>query len=183
MAEWAFLWLQKQHLHGIDRAETVRYLLEGAAARGEATQKVGVIDLALSKVRVELGEAPAGPQPTPGLMNSLPRAKREHHELQVVKLMRQTSDEVAKDMRRAAMLQKQLARLEEARACSQEQVVLMNEVYDMDKEMDSQLAESGRAQVQLDCTHTHEHACFFLEAARVHTRFTCSARGCGFDPF
>jgi hypothetical protein len=40
MAEWAYLWLQKHHLHGIDRAEAVQYLLEGAAARSDTSTKV-----------------------------------------------------------------------------------------------------------------------------------------------
>jgi hypothetical protein len=40
MAEWAYLWLQKHHLHGIDRAEAVQYLLEGAAARSDTATKV-----------------------------------------------------------------------------------------------------------------------------------------------
>lgn len=30
MAEWVYLWLQKQHLHGIHRHEAVTYMLEGA---------------------------------------------------------------------------------------------------------------------------------------------------------
>ena len=40
MAEWAYLWLQKHHLHGIDRHEAVQYLLEGAAARSDTATKV-----------------------------------------------------------------------------------------------------------------------------------------------
>ena len=40
MAEWAYLWLQKHHLHGIDRVEAVQYLLEGAAARSDTSTKV-----------------------------------------------------------------------------------------------------------------------------------------------
>ena len=30
LAEWSYLWLQKQHLHGIDRDEAIKYILEGA---------------------------------------------------------------------------------------------------------------------------------------------------------
>lgn len=44
MAEWAYLWLQKHHLHGIDRTEAVQYLLEGAAARSDTSTKVTNID-------------------------------------------------------------------------------------------------------------------------------------------
>jgi hypothetical protein len=45
MAEWAYLWLQKHHLHGIDRHEAVQYLLEGAAARSDTSTKVPFISL------------------------------------------------------------------------------------------------------------------------------------------
>jgi hypothetical protein len=40
IAEWAYLWLQKHHLHGIDRLEAVQYMLEGAAARSDTSTKV-----------------------------------------------------------------------------------------------------------------------------------------------
>jgi hypothetical protein len=43
MAEWVYLWLQKQHLHGISRQEATTYMLEGAVARSEATGKVGFL--------------------------------------------------------------------------------------------------------------------------------------------
>ena len=43
MAEWAFLWLQKNHLHGIDREEAIHYLLTGAASRSEATSKISYL--------------------------------------------------------------------------------------------------------------------------------------------
>eukprot|EP00750_Incisomonas_marina_P014138 INCI17609.11.p1 GENE.INCI17609.11~~INCI17609.11.p1 ORF type:complete len:5029 (+),score=1065.32 INCI17609.11:298-15384(+) len=33
LADWAFLWLQKNHLHGVDRADAVRYIMDGAAAK------------------------------------------------------------------------------------------------------------------------------------------------------
>jgi hypothetical protein len=47
LAEWAYLWLQKQHLHGIDREEAVKYVLSGAAARSEGKAKESLIEKAL----------------------------------------------------------------------------------------------------------------------------------------
>jgi hypothetical protein len=40
LAEWAYLWLQKQHIHGIERHEAIQYMLEGAAARSDTATKV-----------------------------------------------------------------------------------------------------------------------------------------------
>ena len=47
LAEWSYLWLQKQHLHGIDRDEAVRYMLTGAAARSEGKAKETLLEKAL----------------------------------------------------------------------------------------------------------------------------------------
>ncbi len=65
MAEWLYLWLQKQHLHGIHRHEAVTYMLEGAVARSEATAKVSAIDAAIAKVESQLGERPPISPPMP----------------------------------------------------------------------------------------------------------------------
>jgi hypothetical protein len=55
MAEWAYLWLQKQHLYGIERNEAIQYMIEGAAARTDNTTKYNFIDVALKKCHVEAG--------------------------------------------------------------------------------------------------------------------------------
>lgn len=55
MAEWCYLWLQKQHLHGIERAEAIQYLLEGAAARTDNSVKCTKIDICLKQCLVEAG--------------------------------------------------------------------------------------------------------------------------------
>ena len=52
LAEWAYLWLQKQHLYGINKDESIQYMLEGAAARSDATVKITLIDLAISKLKI-----------------------------------------------------------------------------------------------------------------------------------
>ena len=66
LAEWAFLWLQKQHLHGIERDEAIMYVLEGAVARSDLTLKLQLVETALAKCEVELGEKCEKPEPTKG---------------------------------------------------------------------------------------------------------------------
>ncbi len=61
----------------------MRYLLEGAAARGEARESKTKIDLQATEVRVALGQAPATPPPTPALLAQLPPGEREKRQLQV----------------------------------------------------------------------------------------------------
>ena len=59
LAEWCFLWLQKQHLHGIDRVEAIRYIIEGAAAKSESSAKLKYIERAIEKLKNKSGEEPA----------------------------------------------------------------------------------------------------------------------------
>ena len=54
-AEWCYLWLQKQHLHGIEKNEVINYILEGAVARSDLAMKLRMIETSLNKVRVDLG--------------------------------------------------------------------------------------------------------------------------------
>lgn len=70
-AEWAYLWLQKQHIHGIERHETLTYILEGASARSDCTGKVSLIELAQIETKVELGELSPTPAPTLAHQRSL----------------------------------------------------------------------------------------------------------------
>jgi hypothetical protein len=71
LAEWAYLWLQKNHLHGIDRAEAIEYILEGAVARSDLLLKVNLIDAAVTRCEVDLGEKPAEPPLTKGHIRAL----------------------------------------------------------------------------------------------------------------
>lgn len=59
MAEWAYLWLQTQHLHGIDHDEAVRYMLEGATARSETATRIQLVSNALSQARAQIDQNPA----------------------------------------------------------------------------------------------------------------------------
>lgn len=60
MAEWAYLWLMKNHLHGIDRNEAVRYMLEGAAARSENSKKISILEMEEKKLRKRSGDVSPG---------------------------------------------------------------------------------------------------------------------------
>jgi len=90
LAEWAYLWLQKQHLHGIDREEAVRYMLTGAAARSEGKAKESLLEKALqdstvvpeSKTHLELALSNA--RETRELTDALYEAEEQlEHYLQV----------------------------------------------------------------------------------------------------
>ena len=79
-AEWAYLWLQKQHIHGIERHETLTYVLEGAAARSDSTAKVSLIELAIIQAKVSTGELSAMPAPTLAHQKSLSEEGRSRLE-------------------------------------------------------------------------------------------------------
>ncbi len=65
------MWLQKQHIHGIDKTEALRYILEGASARSAMSEKLLVIDLAISKANIAAGAASPIPAPTLGYQRTL----------------------------------------------------------------------------------------------------------------
>jgi hypothetical protein len=89
MAEWTFLWLQKQHLYGIEKTEAVRYMLEGAAARSDTVTAVTIIEESLSTTKIQLGEKNSGVDPTAGYVRSM---TENDAEVQVqIELKRQNS--------------------------------------------------------------------------------------------
>lgn len=47
LAEWVYLWLQKNHLHGVSRPEAISYIVEGAVARSESTAKINSLEAAI----------------------------------------------------------------------------------------------------------------------------------------
>jgi hypothetical protein len=49
-AQWAYVWLQNQHLYGIDKDEAISYMLDGAAARTDVLKKVKKIDSAINRL-------------------------------------------------------------------------------------------------------------------------------------
>lgn len=126
MAEWSYLWLQKQHLHGIDRNEAIRYMLEGAAARSETSTKLNMIDMAITKVQVELGNTAASPSPTKGFVRSLSSEKRGEIVGSIRKLQRQRSESVSSNIELSALLQAQETQLEIAKKAAIEHRTLVS---------------------------------------------------------
>lgn len=113
MAEWAFLWLQKQHLHGIDRHEAIRYMLEGAASRSDSTTKVNLLDFAITKTRVSLGEEAPGPAPTAGFVRTMSEDQRITTDNTLRVLKRQISESI--DHKQQILLKQQINQLMRSR--------------------------------------------------------------------
>jgi hypothetical protein len=57
MAEWCYLWLQKQHLHGLTKEETIQYLINGAAAKSQAKKRTVVLEAEIQQLKVQMGLA------------------------------------------------------------------------------------------------------------------------------
>lgn len=96
MAEWAYLWLQKQHLHGIDRVEAVQYMLEGATARSETSTRINFIETAITKARVKCGLAKAGTPRTRAYEQSLSEKQKADEELRTKAIAAEPLDEPAR---------------------------------------------------------------------------------------
>jgi thiol-disulfide isomerase/thioredoxin len=144
MAEWSYLWLQQQHLHGIDRHEAVQYILEGAAAKSDAHTKVNLIDTALTKIMQERGLAPLEPAPTAGYVRSLtPEQVKEESDVADMRRSK-TIQMLSENVQLAAYLGIQARILEEVRSSSQEQFELVSEIYKLDEQLDELSQNSAR---------------------------------------
>lgn len=130
MAEWAYLWLQKRHLHGIDHAEAIRYLLEGAAAKSANITKLRLLEIELSKVKVDAGELNAGPAPTLG------NPDREIINEAQLQLRRQVSESVAADKNLTKLYHAEEKYLEAAIQIAIEHKKLVDEIYEIDEEIE-----------------------------------------------
>lgn len=120
LAEWAYLWLQKQHLHGIDRGEAVRYMLEGAAARSDNSTKVNLIELALTKALVDSGDLPPIPVPTLGYQKSMTEAERVRSDSELKMMKEQASSAFNADIEYHDFTLSQISNLESAKAVALE---------------------------------------------------------------
>jgi len=127
MAEWAYLWLQKQHLHGIDRVEAIRYILEGAATKSDTSTKVGVIEVALTKAKVAAGELPADFPTTSAYRRSLTAEERQEQKMHSEAAQKNVQDSVHMDAVLERQLHNNVAHLELARdvAAEHRQLVSM----------------------------------------------------------
>ena len=167
MAKWAFLWLQerhmhaytharmhacshvhmqKQHLHGIDYDEAVRYMLHGAAARSEAVKKLQKIDLEITRLRVQLGHESQAPE-LPTRADMMERTSTADDELPPRVASARTSEAswlISNEP--AEVVEVRLAKLVEARAIADEQRVLMNSIYAAEEQLEE---HTRRAQGRL----------------------------------
>lgn len=107
--------MQKQHLHGIDRGEAVRYMLEGAAARSDNSTKVNLIDLALTKAFVDSGDLPPVPVPTLGYQKSMSEAERARSDSELKLMTEQASLAFKADHEYHDLVLSQIKHLESAK--------------------------------------------------------------------
>jgi thiol-disulfide isomerase/thioredoxin len=144
MAEWTFLWLQKQHLHGIDHQEAIQYLLEGAAAKSDASTKIHLLEQALHKVKMTTGEEAPVIAPTRAHLRAMSNEKRQELDNAVTELKRQASDTVAADQHLHRLLDAEERYLEKAVKMATSHKNLVNEIYDIDEQIDNLAKASGR---------------------------------------
>jgi hypothetical protein len=129
MAEWAYLWLQKQQLFGIDKQEAIRYILEGAAARSDVVTKINLIELAITKTMVSLGEAPPLPMPTLGYQKSMSEMEKLSRSSTIEDLHEQTVKKLKEDAMLERLLDVQLRHLYAAKAAAESHHKLVCVLY------------------------------------------------------
>ena len=137
LAEWAYLWLQKQHLHGIEREEAIKYVLEGAVARSDLALKLRIINTAIAEVEVKLGEKAPQPDLTTGYRSSLSESERAKYDEGQLQLRRQSSAGLAPGVEQ--QLRRRVAVLEDARCAAEVQSKLMNEVFGIEELLEGHL--------------------------------------------
>jgi hypothetical protein len=138
LAEWCFLWLQKQHLHGIDRAEAIRYIIEGAATKSESSTKLKFIERAIKKTNSALGEEPISPTFTSGYRRSMSHDEHEEKLFEITVQQRNVSQAVQADPEQYGFLREVQSQLEVAYNIAQKQMLLIQEIYDFDERIDNE---------------------------------------------
>ena len=140
VAEWAYLWLQKQHLHGVNREDAIQYILEGAAAQSDAATKVKLIEFEMSRIRVELGEEDEAPEPAEGdVKRTRSEEEREAEQDKEDELCRTQSMNVTG----AENLQLKLQKLGEALETAKTQQGLIAKVFEIESHFESRLQDSA----------------------------------------
>lgn len=144
MAEWAYLWLQKNHLHGIDRLEAVQYLLEGAAARSDTSTKITMLELAIAKVKVAAGQMSPGPVPTLAYQRSMTAQElaQTNQTLEELRLKAYFAVDENEDL--LHLLDKQAKQLDDAKEAALEHQHLVNAIYTIDEELEDNSKVGGR---------------------------------------
>ena len=149
LAEWCFLWLQKQHLHGIDRNEAVQYMLEGAAARSDNSTKVSLIEAALTKAHIRTGEIAPLPLPTLAHQKSMTKEESSAMVEDMERLKHEAQEHYDADEDEQAIVTAQIEHLEEAKSLAENHRVLVNDVYNIDEEIENHSSNSGRIAAEL----------------------------------
>lgn len=136
MAEWAYLWLQQQHLHGIDKAEAIQYILEGAAARSDISTKVNLLDMAITRVLQEKGTLSAEPLPTAGYIRTRTPEQRQDDDLESSRRRSRKIESLTENVNFNAFLDAQEKHFLQAKAVAEVHRDLVSEIYDIDDQLD-----------------------------------------------
>ena len=149
LAEWAFLWLEKSHLHGISKQDAISYVLEGAAAKSEAKQRVLDLKADAALLRERLGhEAPLPPKPG-ALRASLSAKERTARKERKAQLIDKRSKEARSDEQLRQTLEQRLHVVETALTTAKEQQELLLEIYAIEANLEGQLAGTGKELVSV----------------------------------
>ena len=89
--------------------------MEGAVARSDLTLKLQMVESALAKCEVELGEKCEKPEPTKGYLNALSNSATDLLTLERTTLMKQKSDSIESDEQLKARLTSERNALASAR--------------------------------------------------------------------
>ena len=149
MAEWAFLWLQKAHLHGIDRNESIQYILEGAASKSDIIKKIHLIDTAITKALVTLGELPPEPKLTTAHQSLLSPEELVLKNITLNQLQRQNSETITSDEYTYTLMKAYISQLEFIKAESSLHNQLVHEIYEIDEEIEKSFKDAGVKQSEL----------------------------------
>ena len=146
LADWVYLWLQKQHLHGVSRHEAISYIVEGAVARSEATSKVTSLESAITKTEAELGLRPplSPPTLTSAHLASLTVSSRERYKLEHEQVREQVVQVLETDPSRKKLLAMELEELTQAASLARQQRDLVLELYKLDEQQESMVQASAK---------------------------------------
>ena len=153
LAEWAYLWLQKQHLHGIERDEAIKYTLEGAVARSDLALKLRIINTAIAEVQVKLGEMPAEPELTTGYRSTVTADQLAQHDEDQLQLMRQSSAGLAPGLEE--QLRRRLSMLMDACSAAEDQFNMMEKIFAIEDRLEGHLHSVSKRSLELTKEMAH----------------------------
>ncbi len=119
VAKWVYIWLEKQHLFGIDQNEAISYMLEGAAARSDIATKIELIEAALTKAQIAAGDISEEPEMTPGHEGTMSTDQLQGRKTRIALVKQQTKLRVNNSPQLSSLLLAQIKFLQEAKSISQ----------------------------------------------------------------